>query len=461
DPGASKFFQVNDEWHVQMSEYLANEADDVLNELGAAQADFEYLLAVREGVWTSYLATEQAEGSKEVRFAVAKELQVLDQQIELALIEAQKRGCLKTEEVGACDWSPRRYADMVSHAMLERRQSDLSSCLRITANDFSEKSFIRNAKLLELKGLDWDDYTVSPSAMDEYISAYETVLFSLPLPFDPSTGMSRRGESYSDGGERGDRSTFAGAVSYGGEWEATWGSRFCDAEIGFGGHATLSAWAFRIGGEIAHLEGSINTDDNHIELFILARFAGIEVYRNETRRPAFLDFQVANPKVEDNDIGGSATFVIVFVPVTVEGGISVDLGIEFRLGGAISRDCSIDAAGIDLIGTVKPYGGLKGYASVAIGIPKLRVGVRGEVLIARVDLPLRGSAGLYLTSSREMFLRLRLSLHLQQRYLDGKIKLFGELGPLKGSVTIVSWKGFGGPEVPLFDESVDVALATL
>ncbi|MBN1204579.1 MAG: hypothetical protein JXB05_06610 [Myxococcaceae bacterium] len=467
NPTARSFYAVTDSWHAQMSKQLVKEADDVLDELRVKQRDFEDLLAERQGIWDSYQAVvKQAKNPEVLAKQVAQDLRTADARIEAALIKAEQDGCLDAQAVTRCDWSPRLYKDMVSRVMDQRRQQDLTQCLQLTADDFSDTSFVRNALLLKLPGLKLKDYTLSPSLLAEYLAIYWEYIGGLGEPKDPSTGTTRRGGTYSDGGEFGDRSTFGGALNYGGEWSATWGSRFCDAELRFGGHATASAWVFGAGGEVAHVEGFLETDNNDIHMFILARLGGSEVYRNDTRAPAFLDFQVANPTFVDGTVGeATGTFWIAFIPVTVSGGISANIGVEFRLGGQVSRDCSMDMVGIDLTGSMKPYTGVSGFASVAVGIPGFRAGIRGSVLIARVDVPLRGSAGIYLSSTSELILRLRLSLAIRQRYLDGRISLFGELGPcpfcIRGEVTIVSWSGFGGPEVPIFNESVDVPLTRL
>jgi hypothetical protein len=467
NPAARKFYAPSDAWHVDMSKRLAAVNDDILNEQQVAQRDFSDLLADRQHVWDSYQADlAQLPQNKELDAQVAASLRQLDARIEKALIDAEGQGCLDLKGV-SCDWSPRRYHDMVQATMNARRQADLSECIDLTAGDFSDDSFVRNASKMKIDGLD-GDYTLDPDVLAQYLAAYREYLRHLPAPapIDPSTGLTRRSGRHDDSGEFGDRSLFAGALAYGGGWNAQWGTRFCDADVSFDGYATASAWVFGTGGEIAHAEGLLGTEADDIHLFLLVRVGGAEVYRTDTRTHLMLDFQIANPTFYDGTIAeATATFVIVVVPVTVSGGISANVGIEFRLGGQVSRDCAVDAVGIDLLGTVKPYAGLSGFASLAVGIPGLRVGIRGSLVIARIELPLRGQVGVYLSSSNQLFLRMGLGLSIRVQYLDGRLSLFGELGPcpfcVRGEVTIFSWTGFGTPEVPIFNESFDVPLATL
>lgn len=468
NPSARQFFASTDALHTQLSQTLANHNDDVLNEETGRQLELTTLLAKRASVWASYqalVANKPKQSLKGVETETATALRAIDKSIDEALKSADTRGCLNAQQVTACDWSPRRYHEMVHAQMDSRRQRDLTQCLRLTADDFSPSSFVRNAQLSKVNGLS-GDYTLSPELLDGYLVAYGGSMDSADVPTDPSTGITRRSERTDDGGEFGDRSSFAARIDYGAGWEAEWGTRFCDAEVGIDGYVELSGWALGNGQQIARAEGSIATDDDNIVLDIAVSVFGSEVYTNELTQPAMLDFQVADWSIVEDTLRWEQPFVIVFVPVTISAGLAAGVGIEFRLGGQVRRTCSaVDSVGIDLLGTAKPYARLEGFASIALGFPGLRVGIRGEILIARVDLPLRGSVGVYVNDLGDVSLMIGLSLALQQRYLDGSIKVFGELGPcpfcVRGSFAIAEWTGFGGEEIPLWEERWDVPLARL
>ncbi|MBL8909213.1 MAG: hypothetical protein JNM17_00780 [Archangium sp.] len=462
-----QFFTPTDAWHAQMSQTLANVNDDVLDDSNRRQQTFGDLLAARESAWKSYQSFNGAKfRPKTLEATTAAELRAIDQRIDAALVAAHAEGCLNLNQITACDWSPRRYYDMVRRELDARRQPDLTACVRLTGGDFSPTSFIRNADKLKLKNLPLKDYTLSAELVGAYLVAYGGAMDASDVPVDPATGVTRREGRYDDGGESGSRDGFGGAVSYGGGWSAEWGSSFCEAEVAIDGYGAASVWIFGEGGEIAAVSGGIRTDDENVVLNIDVRVFGGEVYTHEWNEEAELDFQIADIRLPDTRIEAKSTFIIVFVPVSIAGGIEVGLGIQFNLGGQVWRDCSINAVGIDLTGTARPYVSLGATASVAIGFPGLAAGLRGRVNIATVSLPLRGSVGVY-TDGVDVFLRLGLSFGIQQRYLDGRISLFAELGWCPGpfcltaEFTLVSWTGFGGPEVVLYDDHFDTRLASL
>ncbi|MGV3622114.1 MAG: hypothetical protein ACO1OB_14925 [Archangium sp.] len=461
--GARSWYPETDSWHQQMSQQLGNYNDDVLDEERGRQQAFEALLAERDSVWKSYESVEKSvKGTAKTQLdtEVAATLRSIDAKLETALIDADKNGCLNAQSLTRCDWSPRRYLDDVRKVMDARRQPELSRCLRLTGNDFGKTSFIANAKPLNLPGLYRGDYTLNPDLVAEFLAIYGGHVDTLDLPTEPSTGLTRRSGRHEDAGEEGDRTSFAGAIAYGAGWEATWGTTMCEADIAVDGYARAKIWVFGSETEVGEIEGRLATEAEELHAEVDVRLFGSDVYSLDERHPAFLDFQVGDWSTS-HTIEGGTSFVIVFVPVSVSAGLAAKLGIEFRLGGEIVRDCAHDSVGIDLNGTIKPYVDLGVTAAIGIGVQGFRVGLRGTVSVAKVSTPLRGSIGLYLTSSNDLFMRMGLRFGIKQNYLDGRISLFAELGPLTGEFTIVRWTGFGGPEVVLFDEHFDVALARL
>lgn len=459
---ARTWYAETDDWHQQMSQHLGNYNDDVLDEERGRQQQFEALLAERESVWKSYETVEKLAKKNRAQLdtETAAALRAIDAKLEKALIDAEKNGCLVSQGISRCDWSPRRYHDDVRRVMDARRQPELAACMRLTGNDFSPSSFIRDAQRLGLPDLKQKNYTLNPDLVAEFLGIYGGHVDTLDLPTEPSTGLTRRSGRHEDSGEEGDRSSFAGAIAYGAGWEATWGSAMCEAEVAVDGYARAKIWVFGSETDVGEITGRLGTEDEQIHAEVDVRLFGSDVYSLDERHPAFLDFQVADWNTS-HTIEGSAQFVIVFVPVNVSAGLAAKLGIEFRLGGAVVRDCSVDMAGIDLVGTIKPYVDLGVTAAIAIGVQGFRAGLRGVVSIAKVSTPLRGSIGVYLNSAHELFMRMGLRFGIQQNYLDGRISLFAELGPFTAEFTIVRWTGFGGPEVVLFDEHFDVALARL
>jgi hypothetical protein len=459
-----QYFTPTDAWHTQMSQQLANINDDLLEVSRQKQQKFLELLAQRNTVMKQYHAFDnQTTKPKNLAGDVAALLRVIDQALEKALIEADAEGCLTLNKVTACDWSPRRYLDMVRGVMDARRQPELTACIKLTADDFSPTSFIKNAKALKIPGLTLNDYTLNPELVTTYLDIYGTAVPAILQMFEGHWG---------DGGEEGDRSTFAGAVTYGGGWDAQFDDEgpFCATEAGIEAFLTTSAWVFGEGGEIAAAAARLETNDENIDLTVDVRVFGHEIPMHWSEE-AMLDFQVADLHIPEDEarISAMAPFFIGPIPVTISGGIEVNLGIEFRLGGQVWRECDIDAVGIDLTGTVKPYVGLNATASLALGIPGLMAGLRGRVNVSTVSMPITGSLGVNVNGADEVSLRVGLAVVINQRYLDGRITFFGELGAcpapfpacFSGEWTLVSWRGFGGEDIALYDQHLDTVIGHL
>ena len=87
-----------------------------------------------------------------------------------------------------------------------------------------------------------------------------------------------------------------------------------------------------------------------------------------------------------------------------------------------------------------------------------------EFIVSSLNVPLYGDIGIYLSSPSHptdpntLFLRLSSRLDIETRFLDGRISLFGEVGPFPFEVAIFSWTGFGG-KVNLYNESKSFPLA--
>ncbi|NVJ15777.1 hypothetical protein [Myxococcus sp. AM010] len=460
---ARNWVAPSDAWHKEQAEKFNNVPDDLLNHHQVEQESFTALLRQREAVYAEWavaskLLRARDHKTEELDKQTAERLFGLDKAIEESLVKAQKDGCLDAQGATVCDWSPRRYKTMLEAAMAPRREADLQACVFLTGNDFGPESFVRNADKLKLKGLDKKDYTSSSSLLTQYIAVYGAHIRDLLVPLTPSTGAVRHGGESSDSGYAGG-DTFGGGYDYVAGWEyiqpgsslrnKTLGA-WCDSDVRLCGE--FNAYANVFGStrhEVAHLSGEAGTEGNGIRLKLDARVMGTSLYSHDQHYPLRVTFYEGRPVFKSDAAKASATFVVVVVPVTVQGGLSAEAGVKLNIGGAVNRNCAEDLLGVDLYGTITPFAAVKGFASVGIGVPGLQVGVRGELLITRVNVPLYGDIGLYLsspvhpTNPNTLFLRASSKLDIELRFLDGSIKLFGELAFLKGETTIVSWNGFG------------------
>ncbi|RKH92068.1 hypothetical protein D7Y21_00260 [Corallococcus sp. AB045] len=470
----------SDAWHQALSKSLSKVADDVLNDSQQRQEAFAALLERRNAAYASWQRESEMLRSRdfstvELDEKTAEQLYGLDKALEASLEKADAEGCLVTDKTTACDWSPRRYKAMVDAVMVPRREADLRQCLTVTGNDFGVESFIRNADRLKIKGLDQKDYTLNPTL----VSAYSRILAEYLAqqaanqqpPTNPVTMTKRQGQDFSAGGYAGDNN-FGGGYSLRAGWEiSTPGSAFngnwCDTNASIFSELGLYANVFSpTRTEVAYLTGRASTQPSAIRAELSARVLGNPVFTFDQSYPARFTFVERKPFVDKDAAKASATFMVWFIPVTVSGGLSVEVGIVASLGGAMGRDCTRNLITLDLLGNIGPYASANGFVSLAIGIPGLQIGVRGTLTIVRFELPLQGRIGVALsspthpTNPNTLFLGLGTSLNFTLRSLDGRLSLFAELGFLKAEFPIVSWPGFG-TSAQLFNDQHYLPLAQL
>ena len=473
NPRASSWVVPSDAWNLQMSRALGKTPDVTLDALQAEQESFEELLAQRTDAFSRWETAAKAMAAKdldtsELNKSTANSLRDLDAQLEGALEQAQEKGCLDAKSSTRCDWSPRRYQKMVSEAMNVRREKELQDCLFLTGNDFGDKSFVRNANELRIKGLDRSDYTTDVSSMRDYIGHRRDALGDDPVPTDPSTGMRRHGGSRSDTGSAGD-ATFGGGYDYNAGWEIidAGTGHWCDLNARVFGQANLYANVFTPARfEVVHLNGEAVTEVSAVHVRLGARLAGVSVYSFDNSYPLHFTFAHAQTLVQSNILQASATFMVWYVPVTVSAGVSASVGVDMDIGGQLTRDCTRDVIGLDVIGHISPYGKVDAFASVGVGFSGFQVAIRGMLAITHINLPLQADLGVYLTSPvnpthpNTLMLHLHSKLDLTQRHLDGRISLYAEAGKLSAEFPLASWAGFGG-SVNLFDETLMLPVVQL
>ena len=376
-----KWVAPTDAWHLSMSEALRETPDDVLNDSQQRQEAFTALLGRRDAVYLEWQRTSKALkardfNTEELAAQTAERLHALDKAIEVSLVRADKEGCLTTDETTACDWSPRRYKAMVDAVMVPRREADLGLCLTLTGNDFGVESFVRNADRLKIEKLDQQDYTRSPQLVQSYLRIFAEWLEQQPEPVQPATMTKRHSQDFSADGYAGSND-FGGGYSLRAGWELTtpgtaFSGNWCDTNASISSELNLYANVFSpVRAEIAHLEGRAFTEPSAIGVHLGARLLGFSIFTYDHSYPTRFTFVQSTPFVDKDAASASSTFMVWFIPVTVKGGLSAEVGIRTTLGGAVTRDCTKNLIALDLIGTVGPYAIANGFAEVGIGVPGL------------------------------------------------------------------------------------------
>ncbi|PTL83943.1 hypothetical protein [Vitiosangium sp. GDMCC 1.1324] len=457
-----EFYKSSFGWHSEMSKTLANYLDDELDELYAKQAAFADLVSRRQRTWDFYQAQLKRTDPKEqdaLRKQVAAELYNIDKSLSAGLVEAQKLGCLGLNGSNRCDWSPSRFKAQLDTEMLTRREQDYQSCLELTGNDFSDSSFIRNADKLEigLKG----DYSVSTLRVSEYLSAYLEWLRKNGIPRVPVTREIRKSWSRSDHQSIGG-SYFGASYDYSAGLDYTATTTSATADQSCGGSANLyarltaNARVFGAGFEVIHGRAEANAQGQQFHYLALLRVLGADVYRRENTIPLRFSISAA-PSVSKEFFRVGTYFVIVAIPVSVQGGVSGSVGLTAGLDGGFQSACAFN-----LHGNVKPWASLDAFAQAAVDVWVVSAGVRGRVTLLRVELPLDAEIAFYLdTATAKLMMRLAASLGLNLRTLDGRIVLF--LDGFWGNIAEFELASFTGPQfnTTFFNESYVVPVASL
>lgn len=157
----------------------------------------------------------------------------------------------------------------------------------------------------------------------------------------------------------------------------------------------------------------------------------------------------------------SAIFTIGFVPVTVSAGLAGIVGLQYDVGGAFPAfnepgSCTL----IEARGQIGPYAGINAFASASINAVIAEVGVKIELTLIRLDLPLIGRVALEMKPGGVVNLLAEMRLDLVLSLLSGRVLLFLRIAWESWELELFSWDG---PRFTtnLFDLRAAVPLADL
>jgi hypothetical protein len=444
------------ESHVALAASVAGYPDEKLNYLFDEQEKFEALVAYRAARWDAYreAAKQVAAGSQagtDLATQAATELRSIDAQLEDGLRRGVELGCVPASinEVSACDWSPKFfYKDLQKFVtgLGERRYQD---CVQLTGD-----SFDNTAPTVLSNSLTFANHLTAEAKTEKKLGRID------PGP----DGLPTIGQQFSDEGRYGNDDF---NVSY--DYNFSWGLTdydqkddegkplFCKSNLRGGGTfnvdgavfgATKSvvdfdAWAY------TKTDSSDGKDYIHEELSM--KLLGNDIFEPiNAKQAAKYSFSATPSTTLGKDGQGykmSKTFVVVAVPVTVQGGLTGTFGVDIKLDAGLIRDCegAPDQMNIGVQSNVKPYVDLDAFLAAGIGWSGLSAGVKGEVNLVEAELPFTAKAGLEFhatNSGSDLFLVGKSDLKLKLKTLDGKVKLYVEYLIGSSEREIFSWPGY-------------------
>jgi hypothetical protein len=380
-------------------------------------------------------------------------------------------GCLDRAGVG-CDWSLARFADrwVTPGHYVHERTHEWNRCQRV-------RGFV------QLKKEDRKDLASFTAALERAEKEYEmwkkipTVADSRPLSF---------GDDRHAGATAGDKSKFAAGYEYDAGWELdpialvkragpengkvcqmsarAWGS--FGAEGWLLGHKVMlveaASWLVSNKWSAEHPLGSRRTEFSaHFELL------GVQLFKVPPQGGKRYDFK--NPEasgealvhdamefnqavsggdgspgnIQIPDPAASATVLLGPVPVTISGAAGIRYGAKLQPHTHVPEGCEkeIREMGVDL--TFKPYVAVGGFVEGGVGIPGCEVGIRADVTLLDLALPVTASLGLKEKRDGKAEIDFGIGVDATLRSLGGKVSLAFDFLVLHELVELFSWKGVG------------------
>ncbi len=367
-----------------------------------------------------------------------------------AIVEADALGCL-TLEANPCDWSPRDFVQQLQRHPPAGRDQDLERCREETGSvDFASLDGYAFTPIGDKTYPD-KDYTADTVALEQFFVDHRQWLIDVAnhlasLGLTTEDGQPRTGKSIDEMRRKSD-DWFGYDYDYHFAWDivdlaiSSAQDNVSDIRAAAGIWAEGRALGKRIPLIAADL--TINGTRPGSEPSAL----GIEVLGVQLFDDAFpieipQDWNFVEDsytRAEEYEFDGPV-FPIAGVPVRISGG----------LGGVIEVQTDVDVATpiaevhARLDASIRPVIEVYGFLSAAVDYTVVRAGVRGEVVVLGLDLPLTLHAFIGL-EGLDVIARLESTADLVLRALDGRFKLFAEIdvGVWKERYdkTIASWRG--------------------
>ena len=457
------------DWHRSMSDALAGVSDERLLWLAELQDEFATLrdehvrlraqiaqevdaITLIDAVPDDVAATLNRPGHvRTLRTAIARS-RFVETRLGALLQVAEANGCLDLGTTSPCDWSPQWLAEDVFGLLTERRAADYQRCIDFTGNRF-DRLWDEDPNDAEGQWLvEWaeargdfcvqdgeiapgcairDSYIGDERTVDLYFSTVEAWFDSLAFPVDPETGAPILGESAADEGRQGE-SLFDIDYDYDFGWRMTelTAPDLCDLGLATSAGAHIDATAFGVRSELlgATITAEVNAPDgapaNSVGLGVTV--LGVDLY-TEVELPATAiggrsyRFNVLEEPAASDGVSTQKTFYVGWVPFTFQAGMAGSVGVRIAVD-AEAELCDPDDIDATFAFSATPYANVGAFASGALGVPGVSLGVRADLTLVDLRLPFEAELGLSITGDR----------FTSRAHLDAELEL------LRGSVSLVA-----------------------
>ncbi len=311
--------------------------------------------------------------------------------------------------------------------------------------------------------------------MKEHVAMEEAKarLAAIPELLDPDTGeFVRPGRSESWDEQKGTK-YFGLDLSYEYKFDTDVDESLCTFDLSAGGEFSATAKILTASIELVDAAAWVKTGsefvDIHAEVLGIAIFDAIHV---DGTNDKVVDFSLPDPAEYETgtDIGFTTNFFLGPIPMSIRVGVGGRVGFRADIvGDFVIAESSEEEAdlcpSLSMEAQLGPFLSVYGFVEFAIDIFIARAGIRGELVIIDVGLPV--SVGMTIEQQNSPFdlrLSVGMGVKLKLTTLAGNIKVFGEIGwcPLckRLSKTIAKWDGFV-MERKLFEHKYEVSVRDL
>jgi|GEM_PF-2070724 len=424
----------------------------------------------------------------------------------LQLQAANRYGCLEGG-VTPCDWSPQWLVDDVRDQFAAERAADFHNCQEHTNDAFGYvgPNAQGGAHWLQEQAETMDDSfcvgsTFTPGGprcrlTDNYGKTWRTVedyfvtvtrwKESLELPIDPETGKPLMTLSKSDVSTLGN-AEFGAFISYGFSWTtlpsalSTGGAQTprgtgvdtCSLGIGVGANmeANVTAFGYEMsdlfGGaaSLVSLESSVTQTSAGVDPDVDFEVLGIPVAVDGRESSNGLQFnlvQRATNATEGHPTAFQDDYLtwVGSIPFTLSAGISGEAGVVFTMRTSSTECSGDDDIRVEAHVNVEPFAAIDAFASIALGVPGLSLGVRTDLTLVQASLPFSTTAVLDSHPDEDRY-DIELDLPLRLELLKGSVSLQAEALFKTWRKRLVSWPGLTIEE-PLFAQTYHLPLGVM
>lgn len=448
-----------------------------------------------EGPISEY--AEESASADAIRLGLA----VTEADVMATLHESQKYGCLDAGPQ-ACEWSPRDIINKLIASLRTAEEESYSKCIKFTGGDLtSPDSILTRLRTKDVRFQDGTpilkkgiDGTNSNFEFDLVYDAFKAWADELGYDRDPNTGLTVIGQTQQDqqkveSGEFGVQldylvgwrldnysadTAIASRDPSNPEYAGETAPRMCNAEAHVRGHAALTAIVLGDSQEVFGANANVDTNHDQGRMKADFRILGVPFYNPPESRG---DLTVALTFAKSSTsklVEVSGVVPIMGVPVTLRAGVSGTVGVTGSLSGpeaaggapagpAVVRDCinHPDVVAIGVKGTFEPSVSVDGYASASIDLGFIEGGIKGELQLARLGMPLnvdvgiraksgpngapgpngQGPAGDGVPVTPDFELYVKTGLDLTFSTMDGRVAMFLDSPFGSTERTLTSWQG--------------------